>query len=269
MGKPFSDPGDDYAQESAMSRWPTTLLGGLPIVRCSMDEAAQGFVEQALLQRGTNARPFYSTSANGQVIALCAKNTDFQGLMFEADQIHADGMPMIMYSKMFSSQPVSERIATTDLVQAVAEKAERAGVSFYFLGGTEEVNAKAVAAMRSKYPNLIFAGRRNGYFAPGEEDAVIEDIQASKPDILWIGLGFPLEQAFVSRNIDRLRSVGVVKTSGGLFDFVSGKNARAPQWMQRYGLEWAYRMYNEPRRLTKRYLLSNPAAIRALFTHSN
>jgi exopolysaccharide biosynthesis WecB/TagA/CpsF family protein len=269
MAKPQFNPGDGYAQESPMGHWPTTLLGGLPIVRCSMDEAAQGFVEQALLHRGTNARPFYSTSANGQVIALCAKNSDFQNLMLEADQIHADGMPMIMYSRTFSSQPVSERIATTDLVHSVAAKAERAGVSFYFLGGTEEVNAKAVSEMRAKYPNLTFAGRRNGYFNRAEEDAVIADIQASKPDILWVGLGFPLEQAFVSRNIDRLRSVGVVKTSGGLFDFVSGKNARAPQWMQRYGLEWAYRMYNEPRRLTKRYLLSNPAAIRALFTHSN
>lgn len=269
MGKPSLHPGDVYAQESTMGQWPTTLLGGLPVVRCSMDEAAQGFIDEALLHRGSSAKPFYSTSANGQVIAMCAKKADFQELMLEADQIHADGMPMIIYSRMFSSHPVTERIATTDLVHSVAVKAERAGVSFYFLGGTEEVNAKAVAAMRTRYPNLEFAGRRNGYFKRGEEDAVIADIQASKPDILWIGLGFPLEQAFVSRNIDRLRSVGVIKTSGGLFDFVSGKNARAPLWMQRYGLEWAYRMYNEPRRLTMRYLLSNPAAIRALFTHSN
>ena len=258
------------------------LPSGLEVLRLTPDVvliAALWIVGLILVQRAGSHLPWHEDGRAPDATpkphkkdptkAMSAKKADFQDLMLEADQIHADGMPMIMYSRMFSSHPVSERIATTDLVQSVALKAERAGVSFYFLGGTEEVNAKAVAAMRTRYPNLTFAGRRNGYFKRGEEDAVIADIQASKPDILWIGLGFPLEQAFVSRNIDRLRSVGVIKTSGGLFDFVSGKNARAPLWMQRYGLEWAYRMYNEPRRLTMRYLLSNPAAIRALFTHSN
>lgn len=250
-----------------MSHWPTTILGGLPVVRCDMAHTADGFIDHAIRARGTFARPFYSTSANGQVIAVCSRQDDYQKLMLEADQIHADGMPMVIFSKIFSSGPIPERVATTDLVHAVAERAELAGVSFYFLGGSEEVNAKAVANMRAKYPLLKFAGRRNGYFKPEEEDAVVDDIQSAKPDILWIGLGFPLEQQFVSRNLNRLYNVGVIKTSGGLFDFVSGKNPRAPAWMQRAGLEWAYRIYNEPRRLTMRYLVTNPIAIHALFRH--
>jgi exopolysaccharide biosynthesis WecB/TagA/CpsF family protein len=234
-----------------------------------MEKAAEGFIDQALRARGSHARPFYSTSANGQVIALCSKEPSHRALMSEADQIHADGMPMVMFSKLYSSHPVPERVATTDLVQAVALRAQQAGVSFYFLGGSEETNLKAVASMQAAYPDLIFAGRRNGYFTREEEDSVIADIQAARPDILWVGLGFPLEQAFVSRNLDRLRGVGVVKTSGGLFDFLSGKNSRAPVWMQRAGLEWAYRMYNEPRRLTLRYLVTNPVALHALFQKSN
>jgi exopolysaccharide biosynthesis WecB/TagA/CpsF family protein len=255
--------------EKPMSDWPTTLLGGLPVVRCSMEKAAEGFIDQALRARESDARPFYSTSANGQVIALCSKEPSHRELMVEADQIHADGMPMVMFSKLYSSHPVPERVATTDLVHAVASKAQQAAVSFYFLGGTEEVNAKAVAAMQAAYPKLIFAGRRNGYFGPEQEEAVIAEIQAAKPDILWVGLGFPLEQAFVSRNLDRLKGVGVIKTSGGLFDFLSGRNSRAPAWMQRAGLEWAYRMFNEPRRLTLRYLVTNPVALHALLQKSN
>jgi exopolysaccharide biosynthesis WecB/TagA/CpsF family protein len=85
---------------------------------------------------------------------------------------------------------------------------------------------------------------------------------------LWVGLGVPLEQQFIDRHIDRLTSVGVVKTSGGLFDFLSGKNSRAPAWIQSVGLEWLYRVCLEPRRLGMRYLTTNPKAIRALIRHS-
>ncbi|HWK13279.1 MAG TPA: WecB/TagA/CpsF family glycosyltransferase [Rhizobiaceae bacterium] len=250
-----------------MRDWPSTVLGRLPIVRAGMDDSAEGFIRTALAARGKNERPFYSTSANGQVIALYGQDGAFRALMDQADQIHADGMPMVRYSKMFSKNPVTERVATTDLVHAVAERAVEAGVRFYFLGASEEVNARAVERMKELHPGLVFAGRRNGYFKREEEDAIVADILASKTDILWIGLGVPLEQAFVSRNIDRLR-VGVIKTSGGLFDFLSGRNKRAPGWMQAVGLEWAYRMYLEPRRLGWRYLASNPVALHALFRHS-
>ena len=85
---------------------------------------------------------------------------------------------------------------------------------------------------------------------------------------MWVGLGVPLEQQFIDRNIDRLTGVGVIKTSGGLFDFISGKNARAPAWMQSAGLEWLYRVWLEPRRLAMRYLTTNPQAIGALLRHS-
>ena len=251
-----------------MRDWPSTVLGRLPIVRAGMDDSAEGFIRTALAARGKNERPFYSTSANGQVIALYGQDGAFRELMDQADQIHADGMPMVRYSKMFSKHPVTERVATTDLVHAVAERAVEAGVRFYFLGASEEVNARAVERMKELHPGLVFAGRRNGYFKREDEDAIVADILASKTDILWIGLGVPLEQAFVSRNIDRLRGVGVIKTSGGLFDFLSGRNKRAPGWMQAVGLEWAYRMYLEPRRLGWRYLASNPVALHALFRHS-
>jgi N-acetylglucosaminyldiphosphoundecaprenol N-acetyl-beta-D-mannosaminyltransferase len=251
-----------------MREWPTSFLGRLPIVQADTETSAAGFIRQALLQRGSGRRPFSSTSANGQVLALCGKDDAFLKLMHQANQIHADGMPMVLYSRWFSANPLPERVATTDLVQAVARHAEQAGVSFYFLGASEEVNAAAVKAMREAHPKLVFAGRRNGYFERTEEDEVVAAINAAKPDILWIGLGVPLEQQFVSRNIDQLTNVGVIKTSGGLFDFLSGKNSRAPGWMQSAGLEWVYRAFLEPRRLGMRYLTTNPQAISALFRHS-
>ncbi len=251
-----------------MTTWPTSFLGRLPIVQTDMRTSARGFIAEALARRGKGARPFYSTSANGQVLALCGKDEGFLSLMRKADQIHADGMPMVLYSKLFSKRPLPERVATTDLVHEVARLAQEAGVSFYFFGASEEVNAKAVEEMRAHYPKLVFAGRHHGYVGRDAEDAVVADINAARPDILWIGLGVPLEQQFIVRNIDRLTGVGVIKTSGGLFDFISGKNSRAPAWMQKAGLEWLYRVWLEPRRLALRYLTTNPQAIGALIRHS-
>lgn len=251
-----------------MKEWPTSYLGRLSIVQTDIATSARGFVAEVLARRGKGGRPFYSSSANGQVLAMCGNDPAFLDLMRQADQIHADGMPIVLYSKYFSKVKLPERIATTDLVQAAAVEAEKAGASFFFLGASEAVNLAAVEEMRRRYPKLIFAGRRNGYFKPDEEDAVIAEINAAKPDILWIGLGVPLEQQFVARNIDRLTNVGVIKTSGGLFDFISGKNSRAPGWMQAAGLEWLYRTWLEPRRLAVRYLTTNPQAMAALFLHS-
>ncbi|OWW04832.1 UDP-hexose transferase [Rhizobium sp. R72] len=251
-----------------MNEWPTNRLGSLPIVRAGMEDSADAFVRLALERRGAGGRPFYSTSANGQVIALCEYDANFRLMTREADQIHADGMSVVLFSKLSSAEPLPERVATTDLVHAVAERAAQAGVSFYFLGASEEVNAQAVENMSKTYPGLRFAGRHNGYFDRAEEEAVVQAINAAAPDILWIGFGIPLEQQFVVRNINKLHNVGLIKTSGGLFDFLAGSKRRAPGWMQKIGLEWLYRMFLEPRRLARRYLTTNPVAIYAMLRHS-
>ena len=97
---------------------------------------------------------------------------------------------------------------------------------------------------------------------------MIDAINAAKPDILWIGLGVPLEQQFAVRNRYRLRNVGLIKTSGGLFDVLSGSKPRAPQWIINAGFEWAYRWYLEPGRLAGRYLVTNPHALFLLLTQT-
>lgn len=247
--------------------WPVIPLAALPITDATIDETAQDFILRATSERVAGARPFYSTSANGQVIALCHHDREFDAMLRQADQIHADGMSLVIFSRKFCRQALRERVATTDLVHAVARRAEETGSRFYFLGGSEEVNRAAVEEMQTLYPRLVFSGRHNGYFSRAEEEAILADIAASKTDILWVGFGIPLEQRFVSRNLDRLSGVAVIKTCGGLFDFLAGKNSRAPQWMQDMGLEWLYRAMLEPKRLGKRYLLTNPIAIYSLLKH--
>ena len=169
-------------------------------------------------------------------------------------------------SKLLSKDKLPERVATTDLVHNTARMAEAEKVSFYFLGASQDEIERAVANVKSQYPNLVFAGYRNGYVSHEEEDSVIDAVNAAEPDILWLGMGVPREQDFVSRNKARLTKVGVIKTSGGLFNFLSGKNKRAPQWMQDWGLEWAYRIGQEPKRLFWRYITTNPHAAWLLLT---
>jgi N-acetylglucosaminyldiphosphoundecaprenol N-acetyl-beta-D-mannosaminyltransferase len=247
---------------------PSTTIGGLPVSVMGMEESARMLVRRALRARGQNELPFYSTSANGQVIALASEDNAFKDLLLKADQIHADGMPMVKLSGIVASDEISERVATTDLIHAVSRIAQKAGVRYYFLGATEEINSRAVANMRRSYPNLIFAGARDGYFTREQEIQVTADIVKAQPDILWVCLGVPKEQEFIARNIERLRGIGVVKTAGGLFDFLSGKNSRAPKWMQDIGMEWAYRAMLEPRRLLGRYIKTNPQALWHIIFHS-
>ena len=245
------------------------LLGGLPVTVTTRVEAARTMVESALARRGSGLPPLYMTSANGQVLSLCARDAPTRELFLAADAIHADGMPLVFASRLRCRAALPERVATTDLYHDVAREAVQRGASFYFLGAEKSVLDTAVKRSRALYPDLRISGWRHGYFAPEHEVAVLGEIRAARPDILWVALGAPREQEFVVRNRKRLAGVGLVKTSGGLFDFLAGARTRAPQWMQDAGLEWLYRLRLEPRRLFRRYALSNPHAAYLLLTRSH
>lgn len=243
---------------------PRVNIAGLPIDNLSMAQSADLFVRLAAVAREERGSTYYSTSANGQVIAECQSNPSFKADLLSADQIHADGMSLVLFSRRFLSTPLVERVATTDLIHAVAARSGPSGPRFYLLGASEEANLKARNTLAQIYPSLQICGGHHGYFDHDHPDDVIADIHAKQTDILWIGFGIPREQEFVRKHRAKLQGVAVIKTSGGLFDFLSGKNSRAPKWMQNAGLEWLYRLILEPRRLAKRYLLTNPIALYAM-----
>ncbi len=244
-------------------------LGGMPITVVDRAEAARRMIDTALDHRGRDVPPSYQTSANGQVLVLCDRDEDVRRMFLAADAIHADGMPMVFASWHVSTIPLPERVATTDLVHDVMKLSGAAGLTSFLLGASAEVNELAVANLRRLYPEVPLIEGRDGYFSEAEEDAVVADINARAPDILWVGLGVPKEQAFVLRNLHRLTNVGVIKTSGGLFDFLSGKRARAPRFVQALGFEWAWRAMLEPRRLGRRYLDTNFVALRLLLSKTD
>lgn len=266
-----SQPGCVDFEVARDQRWtvPVATIGGLPIAVLDRAKSAQLMVDAALCRRNAAMRPLIFTSANGHVLSMCARNSQIRDLFLAADLIHADGMPLVLVSRLFHETTLPERVATTDLFHDVADLAQRRGVRIFLLGATISVVNQATQRIRALYPDLNIVGHDSGYLRrQGDEERIIEAINNARPDILWLGLGAPAEQSFAVRHRDRLRGVGLIKTSGGLFDFLSGKNARAPAWMQAAGLEWAYRIYLEPRRLAGRYLMTNPHALFLLLTRS-
>ncbi|MEP7240343.1 MAG: WecB/TagA/CpsF family glycosyltransferase [Devosia sp.] len=246
----------------------TITIGGLPIAVLDRATTARWMIAQAdAYRRGT--RPLFLTSANGEVIARTGSDAELRNLFLTADQIVADGQPMVWASRLRCRTPLPERVATTDLFHDVAQLAESTGHSFYFLGASAEENARAVANVRRLYPRLNIAGASHGYLSGKDLDAKLAEIDGLAPDVLWLALGVPNEQKFYRAHAAALPHVGMVKTSGGLFNFLSGRNSRAPRWMQAAGLEWLYRIALEPRRLFWRYLVTNPVALWQMLVYSH
>jgi exopolysaccharide biosynthesis WecB/TagA/CpsF family protein len=246
---------------------PRITLGGLRLAVLDLEQTADFMIELVFPQRQFT-RPLYLTSANGEVLARCSTEPMTDRLFRAADLINADGQPLVTVSRFKSSTPLPERVATTDLFHVVARKAQTAGLTFYMFGADEAENAAAVANVRRLYPDLNIIGHSHGFLRGDALRAKVDEINALAPDYLWVALGVPYEQAFVAEFTPRLNKVGVIKTSGGLFNFLSGSRPRAPRWMQDAGFEWLWRIWLEPRRLFWRYLTTNPRALYLLLNRS-
>ena len=191
--------------------FPRVIVGGLPVAVLDRKRTARLTVATALSRRGSGRPCAFFTTTNGQVVSLCASRADVKRMFERADLISADGMSVVLASRLGPGPHLPERVATTDAFHDVARLASRAAISFYFLGASEEANRLAVARVRETYPGVKIAGRHHGYFAPAEEPAIVDAINAAAPDVLWVGLGVPSQQRFVLGNLARLTSVGVAK----------------------------------------------------------
>lgn len=249
----------------------TIIIGGLKTLRVTRSGLAKIMVKDCMDARieASGCKPKLVFSSNGQGIALAATDKYFRKAMDSADIIHADGMSVVFASRLLGSAQLPERIATTDFILDAAEAAEAAGLSFYFLGGTEEDNEGFVRWLKTRYPRLWIVGRHHGYFSPSEEPAVLELIREAAPDVLWVALGKPKQEFTAIRYRELLPFVGWIKTCGGMYEYYSGRGvSRAPEWMQRAGLEWLYRAANQPKRYAWRYLATNIVATWKLLTET-
>lgn|SRR5690606_19045283 len=179
------------------------------------------------------------------------------------DIINADGQSVVWASRILK-QPLPERVAGADLMINLMDLAGEKGYKVFLFGAKEEIVSKVAKMYRDKFGNQVIAGYRNGYYAEGEEEAIAKMIAESAAQMLFVAISSPKKEIFLNKYKDIINTPFIMGV-GGTFDVISGHIKRAPIWMQKAGLEWLYRTYQEPKRMWKRYLITNTKFIELLF----
>jgi len=191
---------------------------------------------------------------------LSADNPWLRDYLNQAEIVFCDGAGIILGARILG-QHIPERITYADWMWQLAEFAAARGYSFYFLGAKPGIAQTAADRMIAHFPELKIAGVRDGYFNKDnghpDNEAVLADINAARPNILIVGMGMPMQERWLLDNWSRI-DANIALTGGAVFDYISGDLKRAPAWMTNNGLEWLGRLLIEPRRLWQRYIVGNP-----------
>jgi N-acetylglucosaminyldiphosphoundecaprenol N-acetyl-beta-D-mannosaminyltransferase len=207
-------------------------------------------VEWIVQQIKTNQRSYICT-VNVAILMMMRSLPCLAQFASKAGLIVADGQPIIWASHWLKN-PLPERVTGIDLISAIAERAQTEGFSIYCLGANPATIEQAVANLKAQYPKLTihFA---DGYFSDAQAGDRVAVIRNSGAHILFVGMGVPKQEDFLAEHWDAL-GVNVAIGVGGSFNVIAGVQHRAPEWVQELGLEWFYRLMQEPQRLWKRYL---------------
>ena len=200
-----------------------------------------------------NRRQLAQFGVNSATINDIVRNDEFRNTINSADLVHIDGMSVVWALRSFG-YAVPERVATPDLADDILAMANRERMSIFLFGAQENILSECRNNIEKKFPKIVIAGSRNGYYRPEEEKDIFDLINKANPDILFLGMSSPKKELFFESYRHKLNARYILGV-GGYFDIISGHIRRAPQWMQDTGLEWLFRLIQEPRRLWKRYLI--------------
>jgi N-acetylglucosaminyldiphosphoundecaprenol N-acetyl-beta-D-mannosaminyltransferase len=237
-------------------------LLGAPIDRLHQEEAVMA-IEAFVSARA----PRQVATVNLDFLRIARRNEAFAQTLQQADLALADGMPLVWASKL-AGAALPQRIAGIDLVEALCDRGSSLGWSIFLLGAEPGIGIAASVAMLRRHPGLRIAGVYSppvGDWDDLEEKRIRDRITEGSPDILLVALGAPRQDVWIAENKDRLGvpvSIGV----GCTFDVVCGAKLRAPQWVQRIGMEWLFRLATEPGRLWRRYMSDLPTFSRLMLS---
>jgi N-acetylglucosaminyldiphosphoundecaprenol N-acetyl-beta-D-mannosaminyltransferase len=207
---------------------------------------------QAIIEQGTFAQ---QVSINAAKLVTLRGDPTLREIVNRCALVNADGQSVVWASRLLGD-PLPERIAGIDLMHALIDLAARKGYGVYILGARSEVLEDAVARLRQQHPNLRIAGYHNGYFAEDESPHIAATIRESNAQILFVAMSSPRKEHWLGEHGPTL-NVPFAMGVGGSIDIVAGITRRAPRAWQRLGLEWLYRLLQEPRRMFRRYLVTN------------
>jgi len=252
-----------------MSNTSQVLLLGIPFDNLTLKSSIEKIISMAgHIKKVGNAKLVttvnvdFLTNALGWTWNQPSRHPELLDILRRSDMVTADGMPIVWLSKLIK-HPLRSRVAGSDIVPALATAAAKSGHSLFLLGGQGYVAQKAAEKLQQQNPQLNIAGVYAPFvYSEGEkmleseyyDEQIVDYINQCQPDILLIGFGNPKQELFFQRNQHRLK-IGVAIGVGGTFEFITGRVARAPKWMQDSGLEWLFRISQDPGRLWKRYAL--------------
>jgi N-acetylglucosaminyldiphosphoundecaprenol N-acetyl-beta-D-mannosaminyltransferase len=228
-------------------------------------------MEQALDKLGnmlehprSDGQPHFCAFANADCLNIAWNNAGYAHILNHADAVWADGVG-IAFAASFVHTPVHGNVNGTDMLPLLCRK----GWRLYLLGAAPGVAEKARERLTVEFPEVRIVGADHGFFqSPDEESAAVARVNAAKPDILLVAMGVPRQEEWIVRHRAEL-SCGIAIGVGGLLDFASGRIPRAPAWMRKLRIEWTYRLYNEPVRLFRRYVIGNPVFILRVVFHGS
>ena len=227
---------------------PIVILG-VPFDKLTLAEAV-AVIEQMIATR----QPHYLATANVDFVVQALRDVELRRILYEAHMVLCDGTPLVWATRWLGN-PLPERVAGSDLVPELLKVAEQNGYRVFFLGGKEEIIQQALANLKINHPQLQVAGHLSPPFAPlleMDHAGICQTIRAANPDLLFVSFGCPKQEKWINMNY-RALNVPVAVGVGATIDFLAGAVSRAPRWMQQAGLEWIYRLCQEPRRLVRRY----------------
>lgn len=233
-------------------------LLGLSVDEMSTAEAVDTI--RGIWRRRAKSRVFF---VNAHCFNTAATSAEYRASLREAEFVLPDGSGVLLASKLLHL-PIRHNLNGTDLTPMLCKAAAQDGCSIYLLGARPGVAEKAAATLTRRYPKLRIAGFRDGYFSPEQSAEVVAEINAARPDMLLVALGVPQQELWITEHFAELE-VPVCLAVGALLDFLSHSVPRAPMLLRKLGIEWLYRLYREPRRLWKRYLLGNATFLTRVF----
>lgn len=193
---------------------------------------------------------------NADCMNKCFSDEQYHQTLRDMDRIYPDGIGVRLAAQMFGNG-VEDNINGTDLFPLLCERLAKTGHSIFLLGARDGIAEATAANMQAQYPELNIAGCQHGYYDADEEDQVIGAINESGASVLLVAMGAPRQEDWIARNRMNLNS-NILMGVGGLFDFYSGRVSRAPVWLREVGLEWVWRLLQEPGRMWRRYVVGNP-----------
>jgi N-acetylglucosaminyldiphosphoundecaprenol N-acetyl-beta-D-mannosaminyltransferase len=205
-----------------------------------------------------SGQPHQIVTVNLDFVSIASRNDVFRATINSADLAVADGMPLVWLARL-KDRPLAERVAGVELVTESCRLAAELGASVFLLGAAEGVADTAARRLEDMHPGLRIAGTYSppvGPMCPEENERMVRMIQSAAPDFLFVALGAPRQDLWIQEHQPRL-GVPVAMGVGCVLDLLAGSRRRAPLWMQRTGLEWAFRLVQEPQRLWRRYLLND------------